>query len=461
MTQSNFKKNILCIGAGYVGGPTMTVIANKCPEYKVTIVDISKERIAAWNSDRLPIFEPGLEERVLKVRGKNLFFSTDIDTCINQADIIFVSVNTPTKNFGEGAGKAVDLQFIEQTARRIKENSSSNKIVVEKSTLPVRAAETLDTILHSGNNKIQFEILSNPEFMAEGTGIRDMEFPDRVLIGSKDTPTGLAARQELIDLYSHWVPEKNLITTNLWSSELSKLVSNAFLAQRISSINSIAAICEATEADVTEVSNAVGRDSRIGAKFLNAGPGFGGSCFRKDILNLVYLSEYYQLNEVASFWEQVVSLNDYQMERYVKRILQAMFNTLVDKKLAVLGFAFKPDTGDTRDAPAIYICKRLLEEKACLRITDPHALENARKDLQGIDNNVEYIIDPYKAAEGVHGIALITDWAEYSQLDYQKIFDKMEKPAFIFDGRNHLNHRELFDIGFNVYAVGKAPLTHI
>ena len=461
MTQSNFKKNILCIGAGYVGGPTMTVIANKCPEYKVTIVDISKERIAAWNSDRLPIFEPGLEERVLKVRGKNLFFSTDIDTCINQADIIFVSVNTPTKNFGEGAGKAVDLQFIEQTARRIKENSSSNKIVVEKSTLPVRAAETLDTILHSGNNKIQFEILSNPEFMAEGTGIRDMEFPDRVLIGSKDTPTGLAARQELIDLYSHWVPEKNLITTNLWSSELSKLVSNAFLAQRISSINSIAAICEATEADVTEVSNAVGRDSRIGAKFLNAGPGFGGSCFRKDILNLVYLSEYYQLNEVASFWEQVVSLNDYQMERYVKRILQAMFNTLVDKKLAVLGFAFKPDTGDTRDAPAIYICKRLLEEKAYLRITDPHALENARKDLQGIDNDVEYIIDPYKAAEGVHGIALITDWAEYSQLDYQTIFDKMEKPAFIFDGRNHLNHRELFDIGFNVYAVGKAPLTHI
>ena len=461
MTQSNFKNNILCIGAGYVGGPTMTVIANKCPEYKVTIVDISKERITAWNSDKLPIFEPGLEERVLKVRGKNLFFSTDIDSCIDQADIIFVSVNTPTKNFGEGAGKAVDLQFIEQTARRIKENSSSNKIVVEKSTLPVRAAETLDTILHSGNNTVQFEILSNPEFMAEGTGIRDMEFPDRGLIGSKDTPSGLAARQELIDLYRHWVPEKNLITTNLWSSERSKLVSNAFLAQRISSINSIAAICEATEADVTEVSNAVGRDSRIGAKFLNAGPGFGGSCFRKDILNLVYLSEYYQLNEVASFWEQVVSLNDYQMERYVKRILQVMFNTLVDKKLAVFGFAFKPDTGDTRDAPAIYICKRLLEEKACLRITDPHALENARKDLQGIDSNVEYIIDPYKAAEGVHGIALITDWAEYSQLDYQKIFDTMEKPAFIFDGRNHLNHRKLFDIGFNVYSVGKAPLTHI
>jgi UDPglucose 6-dehydrogenase len=460
MTQNNFKKNILCIGAGYVGGPTMTVIANKCPEYKVTVVDISQERIDAWNSDQLPLFEPGLLDRVLKVRGKNLFFSTDIDTAIDHADIIFVSVNTPTKNFGEGAGKAVDLQFIEKTARRIKENARSNKIVVEKSTLPVRAAETLAKILHSGSNSVEFEILSNPEFMAEGTGIRDMEFPDRILIGSRETPSGLDARQELVDLYRHWVPEENLITTNLWSSELSKLVSNAFLAQRISSINSIAAICEVTEADVTEVSKAVGRDSRIGAKFLNAGPGFGGSCFRKDILNLVYLCEHYQLNEIAAFWEQVVTLNDYQMERYVKRILQAMFNTLVGKKIAVFGFAFKPDTGDTRDSPAIYICKRLLEEKACLRISDPHALGNARKDLKGIDAGADYIEDPYKAAEGVHCIALVTEWAEYSKLDYKKIFDKMEKPAFIFDGRNHLDHKALFDIGFNVYSVGKAPLTH-
>ena len=438
----------------------MTVIANKCPEYKVTVVDISQERIDAWNSDQLPLFEPGLFDRVLKVRGKNLFFSTDIDTAIDQADIIFVSVNTPTKNFGEGAGKAVDLQFIEKTARRIKENARSNKIVVEKSTLPVRAAETLAKILHSGSNSVDFEILSNPEFMAEGTGIRDMEFPDRILIGSRETSSGLAARQELVDLYRHWVPEENLITTNLWSSELSKLVSNAFLAQRISSINSIAAICEVTEADVTEVSKAVGRDSRIGAKFLNAGPGFGGSCFRKDILNLVYLCEHYQLNEIAAFWEQVVTLNDYQMERFVKRILQAMFNTLVGKKIAVFGFAFKPDTGDTRDSPAIYICKRLLEEKACLRISDPHALDNARKDLDGIDAGVEYLEDPYKAAEGVHGLALVTEWAEYSKLDYKKIFDKMEKPAFIFDGRNHLDHKALFDIGFNVYSVGKASLTH-
>ena len=460
MTRNIFKKNILCIGAGYVGGPTMTVIANKCPDYKITVVDISKQRIAAWNSNKLPIFEPGLEERVLKVRGKNLFFSTDIDTCIDQADIIFVSVNTPTKSFGEGAGKAADLQFIEQTARRIKEKSKSGKIVVEKSTLPVRAAETLEKILHSGSNGVHFEIISNPEFMAEGSGIRDMEFPDRVLIGSKDTPSGLAARQELVDLYLHWVPKENLVTTNLWSSELSKLVSNAFLAQRISSINSIAAICEATEADVTEVSNAVGRDSRIGSKFLNAGPGFGGSCFRKDILNLVYLCEHYQLNEVASFWEQVVALNDYQMERFVNRILQAMFNTLVDKKLAIFGFAFKPDTGDTRDAPAIYICKRLLEEKAQLHITDPHALGNARKDLEGIDHNADYIDDPYKAAEGVHGIALITEWVEYSKLDFKKIFETMEKPAFIFDGRNHLNHKELYDIGFNVYSVGKTALNH-
>ena len=439
----------------------MTVIANKCPEYKVTVVDISQERIDAWNSDKLPIFEPGLKERVLTARGKNLFFSTDIDRGIDEADIIFVSVNTPTKMFGEGAGKAVDLQFIEQTARRIKENSKSNKIVVEKSTLPVRAAEALAIILHSGNNSVEFEILSNPEFMAEGTGIKDMEAPDRILIGSKDTPSGIAARDDLLDIYLHWVPNERLITTNLWSSELSKLVANAFLAQRISSINTIASLCEVTGADVTEVSRAVGMDSRIGSKFLNAGPGFGGSCFRKDILNLVYLCEYYQLNEVAAFWEQVVSVNDYQMERYVSRILQAMFNTLAGKKLAVFGFAFKPDTGDTRDAPAIYICKRLLEEKADLKITDPYALDNARKDLHDIEEGVEFIEDPYQAVEGAHGIALITEWSLYKDLDYQKIFDKMEKPAFIFDGRNHLDHQALYEIGFNVYPVGKPALSHL
>jgi UDPglucose 6-dehydrogenase len=297
--------------------------------------------------------------------------------------------------------------------------------------------------------------------MAEGTGIKDMETPDRILIGSKDTPSGLSARDILVDIYLHWVPKERLITTNLWSSELSKLVSNAFLAQRISSINSIATICEVTEADVTEVSRAIGMDSRIGSKFLNAGPGFGGSCFRKDILNLVYLCEYYQLNEVASFWEQVVSINDYQMDRFVKRILQAMFNSLVGKKLAVFGFAFKPNTGDTRDAPAIYICKQLLEEKACLNITDPHALDNARKDLRGIDAGIDFIDDPYQAVEGVHGIALITEWNQYKTLDYQKIFDLMEKPAFVFDGRNLLDHKALFEIGFNVYPIGKPALKQL
>ncbi len=461
VTSNNFKKNILCIGAGYVGGPTMTIIANKCLDYKVTVVDISEEKINAWNSDKLPIFEPGLQERVLSARGRNLFFSTEIDRCIDEADIIFVSVNTPTKMFGEGAGKAVNLQFIEQTARRIKENSKSNKIIVEKSTLPVRAAETLGTILHSGDNSFQFEILSNPEFMAEGTGISDIEDPDRVLIGSMNTPSGAAACDILMDIYLHWVPRERLITTNLWSSELSKLVANAFLAQRISSINSIASLCEVTEADVTDVARAIGMDSRVGSKFLNAGLGFGGSCFRKDILILVYLCEYYQLNEVAAFWEQVVLINNYQMERYVRCILRAMFNTLVGKKLAVFGFAFKPDTGDTRDAPAIYICKRLLDEKACLKITDPYALDNARKDLQGVEEGLDFVEDPYLAVEGAHGIALITEWSLYKELDYQKIFDKMEKPAFIFDGRNHLDHQALYGIGFNVYPIGKPALTHL
>ena len=460
MSGNSFYKKVVCIGAGYVGGPTMTVIANKCPDYKVTVVDISEPRIKAWNSDQLPIFEPGLQERVEKVRGKNLFFSTNIDKEIAEADIIFVSVNTPTKTFGEGAGKAADMQFMENTARRIRETSRSDKIVIEKSTIPVRAAETLDAILHSGDHGNRFEILSNPEFMAEGTGIHDMENPDRILIGSKDTPSGIAARDELLKIYLHWVPREKLITTNVWSSELSKLASNAFLAQRISSINSISAICEATEADVGEVSNAVGQDSRVGHKFLNAGVGFGGSCFRKDILNLVYLCEHYQLTDVAEFWKQVVSINDYQMERFVKRILRALFNTLVDKKIAIFGFAFKPDTGDTRDAPAIIICKRLLEERAILNITDPHALDNAKKDLAGLEGFTNFMEDPYEAAKGAHAIALLTEWKEYRDLDFEKLHASMEKPAFIFDGRNHLDHKKLFDIGFNVYPVGKPSFRH-
>jgi len=461
MNDNSFSKKIVCVGAGYVGGPTMVVIANKCPDYKVTVVDISEERINAWNSNDLPIYEPGLKERVDKARGKNLFFSTDIDKNLAEADIIFVSVHTPTKTFGQGAGKASDLQFIEQTARRIKQNSTSSKIIVEKSTLPVRAAETMASILHSGENSVRFEILSNPEFMAEGSAIRDMEEPDRILIGSHDTATGDAARDELLKIYLRWVPREKIITTKLWSSELSKLVANAFLAQRISSINSISALCEATEADISEVANAVGRDSRIGPKFLEAGVGFGGSCFRKDLLNLVYLCEYYKLDDVAKFWNSVVEINDNQMDRFVNRILKTMFRTLVDKKIAIFGFAFKPDTGDTRDAPAIYICKRLLEERARLSITDPHAISNAKKDLAGIDEGVEFIENPYEAARGAHGLALITEWSEYRSLDYQKIFDSMSKPSFIFDGRNHLDHQKLFDIGFNVYPIGRPPLTHI
>lgn len=459
MGDNKFVKKIACIGAGYVGGPTMTVIANFCPDYQVTVLDISQERIDLWNSDDLPIFEPGLKERVLKARGQNLFFSTDIDRCIDEADIIFVAVNTPTKTFGEGAGKAVDLQYIEQTARRIKENSKSDKIVVEKSTIPVRAAETLSKILHSGNNSIRFEILSNPEFMAEGTGIHDMENPDRILIGSMETPSGRAARDELIKIYERWVPRENLITTNLWSSELSKLVSNAFLAQRISSINSISGLCEATEADVDEVARAVGKDSRIGPKFLRAGLGFGGSCFRKDILNLVYLCEHFGLQPVADFWKQVIIMNDYQMGRFVQRMLTAMFTSVVNKKIALFGFAFKPDTGDTRDSPAIYISKMLLKEHARLYITDPHALNNAQKDLEGVKGEIVYEPDPYKAAEGAHAIALMTEWDQYKALDYKRIYDSMEKPAFLFDGRNHLDHQALFDLGFNVYSIGKPDRT--
>ncbi|MGP0629571.1 nucleotide sugar dehydrogenase [Nitrospina sp. 32_T5] len=456
----DFVKKIVCIGAGYVGGPTMAVIAHHCPDYKVTVVDISQEKIALWNSDQLPIYEPGLYDRVVQCRGRNLFFSTEVDKEIGEADIIFVTVNTPTKTYGEGAGRAVDLQFIEQTARRIKENSRSDKIVVEKSTIPVRAAETLRRILHSGDNGVHFEILSNPEFMAEGTAIRDMEEPDRILIGSMDTPAGREARDELTRIYRHWVPNERVLTTNLWSSELSKLVANAFLAQRISSINSISALCEQTEADVTQVGHAIGMDTRIGAKFLNAGIGFGGSCFRKDLLNLIYLCEHYGLHPVAEFWQKVVDINDFQMQRFVQRIVNAMFNSIVGKKIAIFGFAFKPDTGDTRDAPAIHICRALLEERAWLSITDPHALPNAKKDLEGIPGEIDYLDDPYLAVKGAHAIALLTEWNEYRNLDYRKIYDLMEKPAFIFDGRNHLDHDALFDIGFNVYGVGKPAREH-
>jgi UDPglucose 6-dehydrogenase len=455
-----FKKNILCIGAGYVGGPTMAMIAVKCPQYKVTVVDINEKRINEWNSNSLPIFEPGLDELVKITRGRNLFFSTEIEKGIREADIIFVSVNTPTKNFGQGAGMAADLQYWEKTARQIFANSDRDKIIVEKSTLPVRTAMAMERILNGGAGNAKFEVLSNPEFLAEGSAVKDMENPDRVLIGSRETERGIKARKELVEIYANWVPAEKIIESNVWSSELSKLTANAFLAQRVSSINSLSALCEVTEADIDEVAYAVGTDSRIGNKFLKASVGFGGSCFKKDILNLVYICQNYGLKEVADYWESVVRLNEWQEKRFVLNMLSNMFNTVAGKKIAVLGFAFKSNTGDTRESPAIYITKGLLDEHALVNISDPKALDNARQDLKDIKEGVEFIEDPYKAAEGTHAIALLTEWDLYRRLDYKRIFNSMTKPAFIFDGRNILNHRELFEIGFNVFAIGKAPLKH-
>ncbi len=451
---------ILCIGAGYVGGPTMAMIARKCPDVKVTVVDINADRITAWQSDNLPIYEPGLKEVVEACRGRNLFFSTDVDAGIAEADMIFVSVNTPTKTFGQGAGRAADLQYWEKTARQILANSTSDKIVVEKSTLPVRTAAAMQRILDSGVGDVHFEVLSNPEFLAEGTAIEDLEDPDRVLIGGHDTEAGRKAVEALADLYARWVPRERILTTNVWSSELSKLAANAFLAQRVSSINSLSALCEATEADVAEVARAIGMDSRIGSRFLNASVGFGGSCFKKDILNLVYLCETYGLNDVAAYWQQVVAMNTYQQNRFVGNMISSMFNTVAGKSLAVLGFAFKADTGDTRESPAIHIVRQLVEERADVVVSDPKALDNARIDLQDIVDRVRFEEDPYEASRGVHGVAVLTDWRDYRELDWQRIFEGMMKPAFVFDGRNCLDHQALYEIGFNVHAVGKAPLHH-
>jgi UDPglucose 6-dehydrogenase len=455
-----FKTNILCIGAGYVGGPTMAMIAYKCPQYRVTVVDINPIRIAEWNSDDLPIYEPGLGEIVKATRGRNLFFSTDIEGGIRDNDIIFVSVNTPTKTFGAGAGMAADLQYWEKTARQILQYSESSKIVIEKSTLPVKTALAMEKILNYTKNSVSFDVLSNPEFLAEGSAMRDLENPDRILIGCQDTKSGLAARETLVEIYANWVPREKIITSNIWSSELSKIVSNAFLAQRISSINAISALCEKTDADITEVSKAVGMDSRIGSKYLSASVGFGGSCFKKDILNLVYLCRHYGLHDVADYWESIVRINQYQQDRFILNMLTAMFNTLADKKICIFGFAFKANTGDTRESPAIYITRRLLEEKAEIVITDPKALKNAKADLTGMDGKVSFVEDPYKAAEGCHAIAILTEWDVYRNLDFQKIYDTMTKPASIFDGRNIIDHKRCFDIGFNVYPTGKPALTH-
>ena len=460
MSDKNFSKNILCIGAGYVGGPTMAMIAAKCPQYKVTVADINPQRIMAWQTENLPIYEPGLLEVVKKARGNNLFFSTDIEGNIKKADIIFVSVNTPTKMYGGGAGKTADLQYWEKTARDIVRVSESDKIIVEKSTLPVRTAEAMERILNTKNKGIHFDIVSNPEFLAEGTAISDLENPDRVLIGSRETERGRKARKEIVEIYANWVPRDRIITCDVWSAELSKLVANAFLAQRISSINSISALCERTEADIKKVAHAIGMDYRIGSKFLNASVGFGGSCFKKDILNLVYICERYGLHEVAQYWENVVKINEYQEGRFVQKMIHAMFNTIAHKRIALFGFAFKANTGDTRESPAIYVARKLVEEHARVVITDPEALQNAEHDLKDVREFVEFETDPYKAVQDAHAIAIMTEWDLYKTLDYNKIFENMEKPAFLFDGRNILDHQKIHEIGFNVYPIGKPPLTH-
>ena len=455
-------KNIVCIGAGYIGGPTMAVIAKMNPDRKVIVVDINKSRIAAWNSKNyaLPIFEPGLVDVVKEVRGKNLFFSTDIKKAVQDCDIIFVGVNTPTKMFGKGAGRASDLQYWEATARNIAKWANGDKIVVEKSTLPVRTAAAMSAILNT-HEKYHFEVLSNPEFLAEGTAIKDLLTPDRVLIGGAKTPSGDAAVDELVKVYcgkgGKWVPRERVLTTNVWSAELTKLAANAFLAQRVSSINAIAGLCEATGADVDEVARVIGADHRIGPKFLKAGPGFGGSCFKKDVLNLVYLCETFGLHTAAEYWMGVIKMNDHQQERIVSRLFKEMFNTLANKKIALFGFAFKADTGDTRETPAGRVARLLADEHVRLAITDPQALPNARRDLAdiGTDGAIAFERDPYKAAEGADAVLLMTDWREYPMLGWRRIYGSMRKPALVFDTRNCLDGAALRTMGFKVLNIGK------
>jgi UDPglucose 6-dehydrogenase len=454
------------MGAGYVGGPTMTVIAAKSPRIKVTVVDLNEKLINAWNSQSIPIYEPGLDELVYSVRGKNLFFSTNIDEGIREADIIFVSVNTPTKTSGVGAGRAANIKNCELCARKIAEVATSDKIVVEKSTVPVRTAESIKRVLKSAST-FKFQVLSNPEFLAEGTAINDLLFPSRVLIGGEQTPEGLKAIDTLVSVYANWVPRNQIITTNLWSSELSKLVANAFLAQRVSSINSITALCEETDADIDEIARAIGSDVRIGNKFLKASVGYGGSCFQKDILNLVYICESFNLTEVANYWHQVVLMNDYQKRRFAHNIVKTMFNTITGKKIAIFGFAFKKDTGDTRETASAYVMKDLLDERALLSVYDPkvvreemfnefnYTLNVNNTSLPGLDAMVETAPSAMAAATGAHAIAIMTEWDEFAALDYSEIFKVMSKPAFIFDGRNIVDHAKLRDIGFEVFAIGK------
>lgn len=457
-------KKICCIGAGYVGGPTCAVIASKCPNIQVTIVDLNQARVDAWNSDELPIYEPGLDEVVKGCRGKNLFFSTDVDKGIAEADLIFVSVNTPTKKTGLGAGFAADLNFIELATRRIAEVSTSSKIVVEKSTVPCRTAESMRTILEANSRPgCTFDILSNPEFLAEGTAIADLFNPDRVLIGSLQTDEGIAACESLKEVYANWIPKERILTVGLWSSELSKLAANAMLAQRISSVNALSAICEATGANIDEVAYAIGKDSRIGSKFLKASVGFGGSCFQKDILNLVYLSESLHLPAVAKYWHAVVEMNEHQKDRFAKKVVDTLFNTITGKRIAVLGFAFKKDTGDTRESASISLINHFRAERARVTVYDPQVTESqVWLDLTNygeipaaeVQKSVTIANSAMEACKGAEAIVVATEWDEFKTLDWETIYKSMNKPAFVFDGRLILDRAALTKIGFKVITIG-------
>ncbi|KRZ69096.1 UDP-glucose 6-dehydrogenase [Trichinella papuae] len=459
-------KDICCIGAGYVGGPTSCVIAYKCPDIRVTVVDRSEIKIQEWNSNNLPIYEPGLDKLVKQCRGRNLFFTTNAESAIQQAQLIFISVNTPTKTYGFGKGKAADLTHLEAAARLIASVSTESKIVVEKSTVPVRAAESISKILLSNPRPdgVTFQVLSNPEFLAEGTAIENLLEPDRILIGGEQTIEGQEAASKLVDIYLRWVPRDRILTINTWSSELSKLAANAFLAQRISNVNAISSICELTGADIREVAMAIGSDSRIGSKFLEASVGFGGSCFQKDILNLVYLCESLNLEECAEYWNQIILLNDWQRRRFAKNIIEKLFNTVHDKLVAILGFSFKKNTGDARESPAGYICRYLLDEGAKLNIYDPKVPKSAIfRDLRYSEysdesNNESPLVqihdNAYSAAEGAHALVILTEWDEFKSLDYEVIYGLMMKPAFIFDGRVILDHQRLQSIGFIVHSIG-------
>jgi UDPglucose 6-dehydrogenase len=459
-------KSICCIGAGYVGGPTMAIIAQKCPNIKVTVVDLNEKRIADWNDpnvDNIPIYEPGLSAIVAEARGRNLFFSTEVDKAIDEAEMIFISVNTPTKTYGVGKGMAADLKYIELCARQIARVAKTDKIVVEKSTLPVRTASAIKSILDHTGNGVKFQILSNPEFLAEGTAIEDLIAPDRVLIGGDSSQEGQKAIQSLVDIYANWVPKAQILTTNVWSSELSKLTANAFLAQRVSSINAMSELCEKTGANVNEVAKAIGMDSRIGSKFLKSSVGFGGSCFQKDILNLVYIAKSYGLNEVADYWEQVIIMNDHQKKRFAKNIIKTLYNTVSGKKIAFLGWAFKKDTNDTRESAAIYVADDLLTEQANIVVFDPKVKESQIYfDLDYLEtrtaaanrNVLKTEANPYETCKNAHAIAILTEWDEFKTYDWQRIYNQMQKPAFIFDGRNLLNKEELEQIGFVYQAIG-------